>query len=463
MSTLAFATRAAAQTSGIDADVIVVGAGVAGLNTAWLVEQQGFKVLLLEARSRVGGRIFTLFDEPGYPEMGFNSMGSGYGRGIDAAARAGVPLVDISKRQQSGASQELVLGGRPIARSAWPTHPANPFPAKLKAMLPWEVVPRLVAQHNGLKDWSSWYGPANRPLDVSMHDFLAGLGLDDAAIRLAMDVAPYHGTNAYDVSALQYQYSDGWTKGQIAAGPGSFAVKGGNMHLPIAMAKLLKGDLLLNKEIVSVSSGADLARVACRDGTGYSARRVVMALPFSILRQIRIEPGLAGDQARAVHTLLSQPISVMFLRVSSPFWSEDGRDPAMWTDGPAGWVTAQRFGRSDGEVTGLMAQARGQLSHFWDRLGPQAAKQLVVQEIERLRPAARGKLKATHLQSWSMERFSGGGWGVHGPGGAGLVAAMAQPAGRVHFAGEHTAPANRGLEAALESSERVSIEVMDQL
>ncbi|MFN5781508.1 MAG: FAD-dependent oxidoreductase, partial [Novosphingobium sp.] len=61
-------------------DTIVIGAGMSGLNTALLLEAEGQKVALLEGRSRVGGRVHTLFDQPGTPEMGFNTMGEGYGR-----------------------------------------------------------------------------------------------------------------------------------------------------------------------------------------------------------------------------------------------------------------------------------------------------------------------------------------------------------------------------------------------
>src|SRR5688500_7678453 len=70
------AMAAAKRTPSGDADVIVIGAGMSGLNAAWLLEEQGLKVLVLEGRKRVGGRVFTLMDEPGYPEMGFNSMGA---------------------------------------------------------------------------------------------------------------------------------------------------------------------------------------------------------------------------------------------------------------------------------------------------------------------------------------------------------------------------------------------------
>jgi monoamine oxidase len=69
-------------------DVIVLGAGMSGLNAAWLLEQQGMSVMVLEGRKRVGGRVYTLFDQPGLPEIGFNSMSPGYGRRQTGGRRA---------------------------------------------------------------------------------------------------------------------------------------------------------------------------------------------------------------------------------------------------------------------------------------------------------------------------------------------------------------------------------------
>ena len=85
---------------------------------------------------------------------------------------------------------------------------------------------------------------------------------------------------------------------------------------------------------------------------------------------------------------------------------------------------------------------------------------MVVQEIEAIRPAARGKIAGAALHSWTAERFNAGDFSYFAPGQlTRIVSRMADPHGRLHFAGEHTARANRGLESALESSERVAIEV----
>ena len=70
-----------------EADVIVLGAGLAGLNAAMLLEEQGLKVIVLEARDRVGGRVHTLDKMPGRPESGGLQVGEYYARVIDVATR----------------------------------------------------------------------------------------------------------------------------------------------------------------------------------------------------------------------------------------------------------------------------------------------------------------------------------------------------------------------------------------
>jgi monoamine oxidase len=447
--------------SGGAIDTIVLGAGMAGLNTAWLLEQQGQKVLVLEARQRVGGRVFTLTDQPGRPEMGFNAMAAGYGRGIDAAKRAGVKLVDVAPRYRAGGAPALFLDGKPLTREQWAASPLNPFPDAFKTSMPSEVVNKIIATKTPLTDWTEWTDPKNAALDISLRDFLAAQGLSDPAIRLAYDTSPYYGSSAFDVSALMLEYNDGFVKAQALSGPQSLAVVGGNSGLPQGMANLLKGDLLLGKEAVGIASESDGASVSCADGNVYRAKRIVCALPFTVLRRIKITPGLSSVQARAVATLAGQPLSVAFLTVKSRYWETDQLNPSMWTDGPAGTVLAQHFGATDADVTGLLLQARGELARYWDRLGKTAALELIVRTIEASRSAAKGQLVPVALHSWEGEAYSAGAWAVFGPGQVSTLApTMALPTGRMHFCGEHTATGSRGVEGALESSERVAIEIL---
>ncbi len=445
-------------------DVIILGAGMSGLGAAYLLEQQGAKVLLLEARKRAGGRVYTLFDQPGYPEMGFNSMAPGYGRGIDTAKRVGVELVNLMPRMVKTAKMEMVFDGKIMTRAEWAASPRNPFPAGEKQTMPWEMVTKTLAQKNPLKDWADWSDPKSAALDISLHDFLAAQGLNEAAIDVSYNNSPYYGDNAYDVSAIMSEFNTGWSALVAQDGKASYGVKGGNQNLPNAMAHQLKSPLLFGKEAVSITTDETGVDVLCRDGSRYRAKRVICSLPFSVLRLIRIDPVLEGRQARAVQTLGYQAITNIFVRADKPFWEKDGLSPSMWTNGPLGNVIAQRFGQNEDEITGLLIQGRGQLARAWDRLGKEGAMRMVVAEIEKIRPAAKGVVHAAAMQSWAMDPFNGGDWAVFHPGQiADFATAMAQPAGRLHFCGEHTASGSRGVEGALESAERVTIEVASAL
>lgn len=160
-------------------------------------------------------------------------------------------------------------------------------------------------------------------------------------------------------------------------------------------------------------------------------------------------------------TLPYQPISIAFLKVREKFWEKDGLPVSIWTDGPLGAVLAQRYGATEDEVTGLLVFARGNRAHSWDRLGRDGALAMVVAALERLRPAAKGQVAGAAYHSWAMDPFNAGDCAYFAPDQITAFARdMSAPVGPLHFCGEHTATANRGIEAALESSERVALEVI---
>ena len=230
------------------------------------------------------------------------------------------------------------------------------------------------------------------------------------------------------------------------------------------MAAKLKSDILLGKKVIAIDAGSGALSVRCADGTVYRAKRVICSMPFSTLRNIKITPGLVGSQAQAVRALRYQQITLMFLIAKKPFWEEDGLSPSMWTDGPALWVRAQHFGATEAEVTGLTVHARGHSATYLDGLGPQAAGKRIIAAIEKIRPAARGNLEVGGMHSWGQDPFSAGDWAIFGPGQpSGLAPVMARPHGNLFFCGEHTATGSRGMEAAMESAERASIEVLQSI
>ena len=98
-------------------EVVVIGAGLAGINAALKLEAAGLKVCTLEAQDRVGGRIHSMRQHGGKQEVGGTYIGAGYRRIIDAAKRYDVKLVDVTPMLKFFREQELVLNREIIRQS----------------------------------------------------------------------------------------------------------------------------------------------------------------------------------------------------------------------------------------------------------------------------------------------------------------------------------------------------------
>jgi monoamine oxidase len=134
----------------------------------------------------------------------------------------------------------------------------------------------------------------------------------------------------------------------------------------------------------------------------------------------------------------------------------------MWTDTLAGRMVLT--GNPD-QPPVLLAYVNGFAADRLDRLVPETAMALVQADIERIRPAAKGKIRPLKHVSWQRDPFAGGAYTSWKPGQirAGLATAFDQPLGRLVFAGEHTAQLARGMEGALESGERAALQLLEML
>ena len=449
------------------AQVLVIGAGLSGLNAAVLLQQEGVDVRVIEGRQRVGGRILTLRDVPGKPETGGTGASPAYARWIDAARTYNVPLADMTPILPYLFKRELVLGDEVIPTAAWPDHPRNPFPKDARDQLPWQFVSRIIREGNPLDSLDDWLDPANAHLDIALHDWLTARGLSDPMIELGYNTNSSFGSSAHAVSALNVFGNNTLSTLQrefvASSGVAGYRISEGIQSIPEAMSATLKHEVEFGRDVVGLRSNGSGAEVHCADGSVYRADRVVCSIPAAVLRRVRMDPFWKPLQAKLIRTLAYQRLNVAHIVPTEPFWEADGINPNMFTDGPAGMVLAQRRGSSPAEVTSFSCWISGRWADWLDQLGP-AAGAAVVAHLESIRPAARGKLKVATLKSWSSDPFAAGTWAVWGPGQISELAnAVAQPHGRVHFCGEHTAVTTRGMEGALESGERVALEVLDAL
>ncbi len=444
-------------------DVVVIGAGLSGLNAALLLEGEGYSVTVLESRNRIGGRVFTLPNVPGQAEAGGNGMGAGYARMRDTADRYGVELFDYFPRHMMSMKQRtMVMDGTIVSPEDWLTHPRNPFPEGQKETMPWMFFNPLVSSNNPLSTAADWIEPKFASVDQSVYDFMKDQGVSDEIIDLTYNTNVLYGLSAYEASILMAYFNDKNYLHQFEIEPVQLVARGGNQRIPEAMAGALKNEIRFKTRVIGIRSEVGAVEVYCHDGSVYRAKNVICSIPFPVLNFVKMDPILTGVQAEAVNSIKYTPLTQVHLVPKKRYWEDDGLPPSMWTDGLAGSMTAYRFDESPDEITSFTCWAHGYIARYLDRMPEKDAMKIVVKSVEEARPAAKGKIEAAAIKSWGLDPFSGGKYMDWAPGQIHeYLLEMIKPHGRVHFCGEHTGLIDSGMEGAMESGERVALEILD--
>lgn len=455
--------RAAATTGGAPLDVLVLGAGLSGLNAALLLEEQGFRVQVLEGRDRVGGRVRSLHDLPGHPEAGGSVIAEGYARVIDRARQFGVALEPNIPRADLAGAMGIHLDGVTLRAADWGNSPRNPFPVgPLRNLPPYAVGSAALRAGNPFKAVGDWRASAFHAEDISIAEFLSAKGWTPDQLRLAFGTNPGYGNSANDLSVLMMWHIAENFRVMAGAGGPTLRGAGGNSRIPEAMARALRNEVLLGRRVVGIGSDAQGVEVVCADGERFKARYLLCTLPATALRFVRFSPGLPLLQQAAIDNIQYNRTFLVYFAVKRPFWETDGLPASLWTDTHAGRLVMSGDAK---DPRLLLAYVNGFTADRLDRMEPAAATALVQADIERLRPSTRGLLKPLRQVSWQRDVFAGGTYTCWQPGQIrqGYATAFDAPLGRLVFAGEHTARLARGMEGAMESGERAALQLLELL
>lgn len=424
------------------ADVIILGAGLSGLSAANHLKKAGLSVVILEGDNRIGGRVKTLDNIITKPEAGGMQIGKGYGYMRTLAQQLNVPLAPLKGFLRGNA---FLINDHLLSAQSWPNHIANLLSPAERKLLPSQLYFHYLKKLPKLTIASDWNNTNHSYLDRSMGGMLKELGASEQA--LALMNANVNANNLADLSAADAIHV---LNQMMSGGQGADKVVGGNSRIIEAMANQLPNQIYLKKNIIKINSKSRDTQVSCTDGSIYSAKHCICTIPFSVLRNIELDVNLSNLQRQAITQLNYTAITQVHFEVTDDSWLDDGLPANIWSNGDVGRVFASKG--SNGKVQHLVSWINGEAAKRLDMLSSNDAMQHIHHLLETSRPSLKGKIKPVYLNSWGNNPFSQGAYSSFAPGQVqNFAGKMAESAGNLHFAGEHTNHEYSGMESALVS------------
>jgi monoamine oxidase len=448
--------------------VVVVGAGIAGLTAAYRLQQAGVPVRVVEAQSRVGGRMFSLrgaFPDGQVIELGGELIDSNHVHVHGLARELGIVLDDLAEADPAQAADRWFFGG--AARSDVEV---------VEAYRP--VAARVARDVASLADPDVTYrtpGGAEALDRLSLAEWLEQAA-PEPWFRDLLDVAytTEYGLEVAEQSALNLLLL-------IDSDPDPFRIygdsderyhtRGGNDLLTTALADRLGPAVETGSHLEALRPRADGSfLLSVRRGAttrDLPASHVVLALPFTLLRDVALDVPLPPVKRKAIDEMGYGTNAKLMMAFQSRVWRERHRASGIVvTDLPfqVTWETSRGQAGRAGVLTNFTGGRQGL------RVGEgSAAEQArrVVTDLERVFPgvaAARGGMPEARFH-WPTHPYTRGSYAALRPGQwTGLHGAAAEPVGRLHFAGEHCSLHAQGfMEGGCETGHAAAVAILAQL
>jgi monoamine oxidase len=458
-----------APSAGGDPDVIVIGGGFAGVTAARELQHAGLRTLLLEARSRLGGRTFTATVGSEHFDLGGTWVHWTQPHVWAEITRYGLPLVEtpgaVPERvlwwEDGEAKEAGWLDLRPLVGEALCAHePAPEAPLRL--------LQSLALMNSVMNEFHEDAAAAlPRPFDPffsdawhaadsrSVRDRIDELGLSGGRRALLEGVlaTSCHGPLAECslVEMLRWWALPGRNLERYNDAVARFKLRDGTRSLIEAMLADGRPELRLGAPVARVEQGDGGVRVTTERGETFRARALIAALPLNLLGRIEFSPPLAPAKLAAASERHAGSGVKVYARVR-------GETPNFAAFAPESEPFSMIF-------TGETGAAGGVLIAFGtrpDKIDVHSAA-AVQAEVRKFMPQL--EVAETIAYDWHLDPFSLGTWCILRPGQmTKYLAALREPEGLVHLAGADFALGWRGfIDGAIESGNAVAHEVIARL
>jgi monoamine oxidase len=434
--------------------VIVLGAGLAGLCTAYELQRLGHDVTVLEAQTRPGGRVRTLREPypPGlYTEAGAESIPAAHDVTQHYARELGLRLVPTTV---PGARSFYYVRGRRVMPGDSPVWPYD-LTADERAIGLNGLFTKYVDAAEDEARAAGFPGKGSRALaawdPLTPGAWLKGRGASAAAADLIT-----LGFGLDFGSAASFLLHGLNSRG--GNGP-SFRIEGGNDNLPRAFAARI--EIRYGTPVVSVKQNdrgvAVIARVNGAAET-MTADRAVCALPCPVVGRILDDARISAAKQRAIREQHYSRTVKVFLQTRTRFWLKDRLSGFVETDLPIERLTPD---------PGADPESRGALTAYpiagytaaLEKMSEDERVAAALDQARQIFPELSRACEGGVAQCWGLDPWQRGSFALHTPNQIGFIDVLGAAEGRIHFAGEHTSLWTGWMQGALESARRVVREV----
>lgn len=441
-------------------DVVVIGAGYAGLAAGLALQKAGKNILLLEARNRCGGRILTeYFSEQDYTDLGGQWIGPGHERMYQLAAEFGI---DTFHTYDSGKSTLLLNSKIKHYKGLIP-------PLPLFALL---SLDRAISKINKLAKTIDLEHPYQSPNAakwdaMSLQDWMNSQMKSETARK--MFAVATEAIFATDASTISFLHALFYIKSNthldflmnVNKGAQQDRIKGGAQSICFKMAAAL-GDTIHYEKVVTHIHQEDSKVTISGQGFSYTAAHCIVAVPPAVSTEINYIPTVPSNQWQLMKASFMGTVVKCYAVYERPFWRKEFKNGLVAAPDELTSVVFDNspFNGSKGILMGfsLAEKAKQLMQH------DQATRKEIVKAsfIKMFGPEA-ANIEYYTDKSFTEEPFTKGCYAGMFPPRVitELQTSLATPFHRIHWAGTETSTQFNGyMEGAVRSGERAAREIL---